>query len=158
MNPVKIPGGFDQLFRQITPLFLLLVIGVVVFEPVVPGGDWLRANLGETIVLRLAIAGLGLYVLLLWGESLRLNAVLTGVLKAFREHGGPAAKGAGGGRDPRARLEAVKLLIAALSSDDAEVRETSRHNLGKLAGKDLGADPGPWREWLAEQEKQSQGK
>lgn len=155
MNPFKIPGGFDQLFRMATPLFLLGVIAVIVFEPWVPGGDWLRDTLGETILLRACIAALGLYVLLLWGESLRLNAILSGVLKAFREHGDGKKEGGGGSgaRNPRARLEAAKLLIAALKSDDAEIRETSRHNLGRLAGKDLGANPEPWQKWLAGQER-----
>ncbi|MCA8949293.1 MAG: hypothetical protein KDE27_07310 [Planctomycetes bacterium] len=152
---IGIPGGVDQLFRQVTPLFLLLVVGAVVFEPWFPGGDWLRSNLGETIVLRGAVAMLGLYVLLLWGESLRLNAILGGVLKAFRDHGGGEGGSVKAGRNPKARLEAAKLLIAALSSDDAEVRETSRHNLGRLAGRDLGADPGPWRDWLAAEEGKS---
>lgn len=155
MNPIKIPGGFDQLFRMVTPLFLLGVVGVIVFEPWVPGGDWLRRNLGETILLRGCIAALGLYVLLLWGESLRLNAVLSGVLKAFREHGGGDRAGgtSSAARNPKARLEAARLLIDALKSDDPEIRKTGRHNLGRLVGKDLGGEPEPWQKWLAEQER-----
>ena len=146
---------FDELFRQITPLFLLVILGVVVFEPVVPGGDWLREALGETIILRVCIAALGLYVILLWGESLRLNALLTGVLRAFREHsgaGGAEAEGAGK-RNPKARLEAAKLLVAALSADDEEIRRTSHHNLQRLVGKDLGKEPGPWLRWVEQQDK-----
>jgi hypothetical protein len=97
VNPIKIPGGFDQLFRMVTPLFLLGVVGVIVLEPWLPGGEWLRRNLGDTIILRACIAALGLYVLLLWGESLRLNAILSGVLKAFREHGGGEGQKAAAG-------------------------------------------------------------
>ncbi|MFO1078713.1 MAG: hypothetical protein U1E73_13395 [Planctomycetota bacterium] len=150
MNPFKIPGGFDELFRQITPVFLLGVLLVTVFEPWVPGTAWLKEHLGDNVVLRACVAACLMYVLLLWGESLRLNAMLTAVLKAFREQVGgdrPAA-----GRNPKARLEAAKLLVAALGSDDAEIRATSRHNLTRLAGKDLGAEPGPWQRWLREQE------
>ncbi|MCR9244064.1 MAG: hypothetical protein NXI31_03470 [bacterium] len=157
MAGLKIPGGVDELFRQVTPLFLLLVIGIVVFEPWVPGGDWLRGTFGDDILVRGAVAAFGLYILLLWGETLRLNALLSSVLKAFKEHGagGAGAAAASAARNPKARLEAAKLLIAALSSDDAEVRATSHHNLTRLAGKDLGKDPGPWREWLKAEGRQS---
>ena len=41
----------------------------------------------------------------------------------------------------------------ALKSDEAEIRATSRHNLARLAGKDLGDDPAAWQRWLAEQER-----
>lgn len=148
---MKIPGGFDALFRQVTPLFLLLVLFAVVFEPWLPGTAWLRATFGENVVLRGCVAALGLYVLLLWGESLRLHTMLTGVLHAFREH----QTGSGGGapaRNPKARLEAAKLLIAAMQSTDAEIRRTSHHNLTRLVGQDLGQDPAAWQKWLAEQE------
>ena len=103
----KIPGGFDALFRQVTPRFLLLVLGALVFEPWLPGTAWLRATFGENVVLRGCTAALGLYVLLLWGESLRLHTMLTGVLQAFREHqaGGATAPA----RNPKARLVCVDL-------------------------------------------------
>lgn len=149
----KIPGGFDELFRQITPLFLLGILALIVFEPWLPGGDWLRETMGEAIVLRVCLGAVVLYVLLLWGESLRLNAVLTGVLKAFRDHGG-AGEGRGA-KNPKARLEAARLLIAALEAEDPEIRKTSRHNLERLVGQDLGPDPAPWRQWLADQERGS---
>ena len=151
-NPLKIPGGFDELFRQITPLFLLGALGVAVFEPWLPGTEWLRGHLGENVVLRACVVAFGLYTLLLWGESLRLNALMTAVLKSLREHLGDEAK-AGPVRNPRARLEAARLLIAALGSDDPEIRATSRHNLQRLAGQDLGPEPAPWHRWLAEQER-----
>jgi hypothetical protein len=151
---MRVPGGFDTLFRQLTPVFLLLVLAALVFEPWVPGSAWLRATFGETAVLRACTAALGLYVLLLWGESIRLHTILTGVLAAFREFGdgGTAAKGKGA-RNPKARLEAARLLIAALQSDDPQIRATSRDNLTRLAGEDLGGDPAAWQRWLAAQEK-----
>jgi len=151
---VKIPGGFDALFRQVTPLFLLLVLGVVVFEPWLPVPAWLSSSLGANLVLRACVAALALYVLVLWGESIRLHTVLTGVLHAFRQYEGDrSGKESGAARHPKARLEAAKLLIAALKSDEAEIRETSRHNLTRLAGKDLGNDPAAWQKWLADQER-----
>ena len=150
---MKIPGGFDALFRQITPLVLLGVLAVVVFEPWLPGVAWLKAQLGEQVVLRGCVAVLVCYVLILWGESLRLHTILTGVLQAFREFDGRTKDGqASPARNPRARLEAARLLIAALRSDDASIRETSQHNLARLVGRDLGANPAPWQQWLATEE------
>jgi hypothetical protein len=149
---VKIPGGFDALFRQVTPLFLLGVLGAIVFEPWLPGTAWLRATFGDNVVLRACTAALGLYVLLLWGESLRLHTILTGVLQAFREHQVGSGDGSKAVRNPKARLEAARLLIAAMRSDDAQIRATSHHNLTRLVGQDLGQDPAAWQKWLAEQE------
>ena len=147
---MKIPGGFDALFRQLTPLFLLAVLATIVLEPYVPGTDWLRRQFGDTAVLRLCTFGLGLYVLLLWGETLRLHTLLTGLLQAFRDFRGE--RPAEAARNPKARLEAARLLIAALASDDPEIRTTSHHNLVRLAGTDLGTGVEAWRRWLAEQE------
>lgn len=147
---MKVPGGLDALFRQLTPLFLLGVLGAIVFEPWVPGGAWLRSRFGETAVLRAGTAALGLYVLLLWGESLRLHALLTGLLQAFRDFRGEQS--ATLARNPKARLEAARLLIAAMRSQDASIRETSRHNLRRLLGQDLGADADRWQQWLEQQE------
>lgn len=152
---MKIPGGFDALFRQLTPLFLLGVLVATVFEPWLPGAAWLRATFGETVVLRACIAALVLYVLLLWGESLRLHTILTGVLQAFRQHAGDSQSQRGeagsASKNPKARLEAARLLIAAMRSDDTGIRETSHHNLVRLVGRDLGSDPAAWQAWLEQQ-------
>lgn len=154
-DAVKIPAGLDSLFRQVTPLFLLGVLVAIFCEPWLPGAAWLKEHFGDSAVLRLCVAALGFYVLLLWGESLRLHGLLTGVLQAFRElhptQGGARAKEAAA-RNPKARLEAARLLIAAMGSDDPSIRATSLHNLKQLAGVDLGDDPAAWRRWLAEQE------
>lgn len=144
-------GRADSLLRQLTPLVLLGVLAALVLEPWLPGAAWIKAQLGELAILRACVAVLAAYVLLLWGESIRLHAILTGVLSAFRQfdqQGGSAPKA----RNPKARLEAARLLIAALQADDEHVRVTSRHNLARLVGEDLGADPAPWRRWLADQE------
>ena len=149
MNP---SGRADSLLRQLTPLVLLGVIAAIVFERWLPGAAWIKAQLGEQAILRACLAVLAGYVLLLWGESIRLHTILTGVLAAFRQFDQQAAGGAPRARNPKARLEAAKLLIAALGADDPHVRETSRHNLARLAGEDLGPSPEPWRRWLAAQE------
>lgn len=152
---MKIPGGFDALFRQATPLVLFGVLLAIVFESWLPGAGWLKAQLGEQVVLRGCVAVLACYVLILWGESLRLHTMLTGVLQAFRQfdrEGGAGGKAEAAARNPKARLEAARLLIAALGSGDASIRATSRHNLARLVGKDLGDDPAAWQQWLRQQE------
>ena len=147
---MKIGSGLDARFRQLTPLFLLGVLVLLVFEPWLPGIAWLRQQFGADVVLRGCAVVLAFYVLLLWSETSRLHIVLTGVLQAFRDFGG------GGKSKPekssKTRLEAARLLIAALGSDDPSVRETARHNLAKIAGSDLGADPAAWQAWLAKQD------
>jgi hypothetical protein len=55
-------------------------------------------------------------------------------------------------RNPKTRLEAARLLIAALKADDPAVRATSRQNLARIAGQDLGDDPVAWQAWLKQQE------
>ncbi len=154
---MKIPGGFDALFRQITPIVLLGVLFAVVCEPWVPGAAWLKEHFGDQAVLRGCVALLGCYVLILWGETLRLNTILMGVLQAFREFDARAKGGNAGSpaapRNPKARLEAVRLLVAALRSDDPSIRATSRHNLSRLAGEDLGDDPVAWQRWLEREER-----
>ena len=147
---MKIPGGFDALFRQLTPLLLLGVLVVVVAEPWLPGSAWVRERFGEQALLRVCVAALVCYMLILWGESLRLHTLLTGVLQAFRQfrdsQGGGNAVSAG--RNAEAKREAARLLIAALRSDDASIRQSSRQNLARLAGEDHGDDPAAWQRWL----------
>jgi len=154
------------MFRQATPLFLLGLLLAVFFERWLPYRDWLVFNFGDDIVLKVAILFLIGYVLLLWGESLRLHGLLTGLLEAFKtfdrdrasEQGGGQAAGAGRAAkaksNPKARLEAAKLLIAAMRSDDGSIVETSHHNLVRLVGTDLGKDPDKWQAWLKAQEGQ----
>lgn len=158
-NPFK----FESIFRQATPLFLLGLLLAVFFEKWLPYRDWLVLNFGDDIVLKVAVLFLIGYVLLLWGESLRLHGMLTGLLNAFKTFDRDRAKEAGGasagaGRvakakgNPQARLEAAKLLIAAMRSGDGSIVETSHHNLVRLVGEDLGKDPDAWQKWLQAQE------
>jgi hypothetical protein len=147
---------FESLFRQITPLFLLGLLLAVLLENWLPYIDWLRATFGEQIVLKAALALTIGYVLLLWGETLRLHGLLTGVLEAFRafereRRGEGGSDKPTGARNPKARLEAARLLIAAMRSDDASIRETSHHNLVRLVGEDLGSDADAWQRWLDRQ-------
>lgn len=147
---------FESIFRSATPLFLLGLLLAVLFENFLPYHDWMVLNFGDDIVLKVAVLFLIGYVLLLWGESLRLQGLLTGLLQAFKTFDYDRAAEAGGGKkkaasNPKARLEAAKLLIAAMRSGDASIVETSHHNLVRLVGQDLGKDPDRWLEWLQSQ-------
>ncbi len=152
---MKTSSGAESLFRQLTPLVLLGVLLVLVFEPWLPGASWLKSKLGEQVILRGCVVMLGLYVLLLWGESLRLQVMLGGVLQALRQFDRDSSGGGRAGavaKNSKARLEAARLLIAAMGSGDAAIRATSRHNLQRLVGQDLGDDPAAWLAWLANEE------
>lgn len=152
---MKSSSRVEGMFRQVTPLILLGVLLALVFEAWLPGAGWLKQQLGDQVILRSCIVVLVLYVLILWGETLRLHSILTGVLEAFRQFnqsGAAPTRAEGAGRNPRARLEAARLLIAALGSPDASIRATSRHNLARLVGQDLGDEPAPWLAWLQQQE------
>lgn len=146
-------SDYEARFRQLTPLVLLGVLVAVVAEPWLPGTAWVRQQFGNDALLRAALAVLVVYVLILWGEALRLHGTLTGVLQAFRQFERGEGQGREAARNPKARLEAARLLIAALRSDDAQIRATSRHNLSRLVGRDLGDDPAAWQEWLQQQER-----
>ena len=152
---MRIPGAMETLFRQLTPLVLLAVVVAVVFEPWFSEVEWINSRLGKGVLLRGCVALLGCYVLLLWGESIRLNTILSGVLQAFRQFDARGGKDAPSARNPKTRLEAARLLIAALKSDNPEIRATSRHNLARLAGSDLGDDPAAWEKWLADREREA---
>jgi hypothetical protein len=79
-----------------------------------------------------------------------MNA-LSGVLQAFRDF--DSGRRPEAAKNPKARLEAARLLIAAMRSDDASIRDTSRQNLQRLVGQDFGDDPASWQRWLDEQER-----
>ncbi len=147
---MKLTSGLDARIRQLSPLLLLCVLFLLVFEPWLPGLGWMRTQFGNDVVLRGCAVVLAFYVLLLWSETTRLHTVLTGVLQAFRDFG--SRSGGTAGKPSKTRLEAGRLLIAALGSEDPSVREMARQNLAKIAGSDLGADPAAWQEWLRKQE------
>ncbi len=142
-----------DLFRVLSPVVLLGTAGLVLLEDSLPGTAWLRAHFGQQVVLRLCVVVLIFYVLILWGEAQRLHGSLTSVLGAWKQFQGSAGgQATAAARNPKTRLEAARLLIAAMRSDDPAVKATSRHNLSRLVGKDLGDDPAAWQAWLQQQE------
>ena len=148
--------GYETLFRQLTPIFLLGVALVALCGQWLPGSDWVAKTFGPNFVLGFCVFLLAGYVILLWGESLRLHAMMSAVLKELiefknRRAGDPSAPQAA--RSESQRLEAARLLVPALTSADPKVAASARRNLSLLVGKDLGADQAAWQAWIVAEEK-----
>lgn len=133
----------------LTPLILLVLALLVWFEKLLPGAEGARRVLGETGLLRFAVGILCLYVLVLVVERQRMEAAFKGVLKAFRDfHQARAGEAA----DPKRAVEAARLLVAALDSEDEDIRQSSLEHLRRVTGQDFGMDRERWKRWLAGQE------
>lgn len=143
--------NFGNTLRQLTPLVLLGIGVVALLGQHFPGAAWVGEHLGQGFLLGFCVFLLSLYVLLLWGESLRLHGMLTAVLKAMQDFRQARPGGESSEVQRKTRLEAVRLLIPALSSADQKVRESGHGNLVRLVGKDLGQGPAAWQSWLAGQ-------
>ncbi len=53
------------------------------------------------------------------------------------------------GSGTRRDREAVDILVRALRTPEAAVRETALRQLRRITGQDLGDDPGAWAKWWA---------
>ena len=51
------------------------------------------------------------------------------------------------------KLEAVKILVQALTSDNESVAGNAHKELKRLTGEDFGTEAQPWGRWLREQQK-----
>ena len=143
--------SYEALFRQLTPIFLLGVGLVALFGRWIPGADWVAATFGANFVLGFCVFLLAGYVILLWGESLRLHAMMSAVLKElleFKNRRAGDGQGSADGTKHVQRLDAARLLVPALSSSDAKVATMARRNLSLLSGKDFGADSAAWQAWI----------
>lgn len=49
------------------------------------------------------------------------------------------------------KIEAARILVRALESDDESVVGTAHQELQRLTNVDHGTDPAAWRRWIAEQ-------
>lgn len=152
---------YESLFRQLTPIFLLGVALVALLGPWIPGADWIARTFGPNFVLGFCVFLLGGYVLLLWGESMRLHAMMSAVLKELlefrsRQKGESAASADVHKRTQR--LEAARLLLPALGSPDNRVASAARKNLALLAGKDHGESAPAWQEWIDAEARDLQGR
>lgn len=142
----------DSFLGRATPLVLLALAVLAWFGKLLPGHDALVRSFGDDAVLRFVTGLLCVYMVMLVIERHRLERNFKQVLGAFREFHGKSPD-AEPSRAEAAQREAVEILIAALESDDAEVRKTSVTHLERLTGQKLGADPAAWRSWLERQQR-----
>jgi hypothetical protein len=138
----------DRLLRRATPVVLLAMAGLVWFERVLPGGEGFRRTLGDDAVLRFVTGVLCLYMLLWILERHRLERMFKEVLAAFRDFHGAGAAARGEAARGSERQDALRILVAALGSGDAEVRAKAAKHLGRMTGQDFGEDAERWRRWL----------
>jgi hypothetical protein len=146
----------DRLLRSAAPLILLGFAGLTWFERWIPGRAWVAAQFGEDAVLRFVLGCVCVYAAVLIWERQQLAGLFQQVLGQFKRFHEAQARGvpagsalAGsaltGSAEAGARREAIRILAAALRSDDPEVRQTARENLIRLVGRDHGDDPAAWR-------------
>jgi hypothetical protein len=138
----------DRFLRRVTPILLLALAGLAWFERWVPGHERLAEHFGPDGVLRFVTGLLCVYMAMVVAERQRMQRDFKEVLDAFRTFHSES-------RDTRtdaaAQREAIEILIGALASGDAAVRESSALHLRRLTGQDLGTDAAAWRRWLATQ-------
>ncbi len=150
----------DTFLKRVTPLVLLLMAGLVLFERWLPGAGSIAALVRSDGVLRFVVAVLCIYVMLLVVERQSIDARFTRVLETFKQFYAARAGAAAAGEErtdekmAEARKAALPILLAALESDDPKVRETALDNLRRLTGKDLGTQAAAWRQQLEEAEQE----
>lgn len=91
---------------------------------------------------RLAVAALFVAVALLFGEVQRVRRDMALLLGALKAQAGTAAH-----KDQRM---AVDVLVSALESPEARVREVAHRNLVRITRKDLPLDAARWKAWWGE--------
>jgi len=143
----------DTFLKRITPLVLLAMAVLVLFEHLLPGSEAIRRTVGTDGVQRFVVGVLCVYVMLLVVERQSLDAKFTRVLETFKQFYAARATASGGEEQADERMEQAKrqalpILLAALESPDPEVRNTALENLRRLTGKDFGTEAGAWRQHL----------
>lgn len=135
----------SSFLRRTTPLLLLVLAGLVLFEEYLPGHEAFQRTFGRDAVIRFVIGALCLYVLLLMAARYQMEASfreLVEALRRFRQTSG------GSQPDPKAQREALHLLVAALASGSDEVKRSSYEHLRRISGQDFGTDAAAWRAWI----------
>jgi hypothetical protein len=146
----------DGPLRRLTPWVLLTLAAVVWFEEVLPL-EGLRKAFGADGLIRFVLGIVCIYTMFLVIERQRMEKRFTDVLgqfKQFYEARASAQEGAAAGDKS---MEAIRILVAALSAADPEVRSSAATNLKRLTGNDFGADPKAWQAWLEAQAHAGEG-
>ena len=142
--------------RALTPLLLLGLALVVWLEPVIPGAEGLVRTFGDKAVLRFAVGLLCLFTLILMVERRQMQMAFEQIVVMLRQSrgngAGQAAGGAEGAVDPaeqeKMRRDALGILVAALESEDHEVRARAAENLERMTGQKFGEDASRWKKHL----------
>ena len=94
---------------------------------------------GASTTARAGVAGLAVAVAALYGETARLRLQVTALLSALKTNLAAHV--------PRDDRMAVDVLVSALGSKDAAVRDKAHKNLVRITKQDLPPDPAAWRAW-----------
>jgi hypothetical protein len=137
----------DAPLRRLTPWVLLTLTAVVWFEDWLPL-EGLQKTFGEDGLLRFVLGIVCIYTMFLVIERQRMEKRFTEVLGQFKQFYDARAKAKAGADASGKNLEAIRILVAALASAEAEVRESAESNLKRLTGNDFGSDPKAWEAWL----------
>ncbi len=149
--------GLGAWLKLLAPLAVLALAALVWLEPFLPGAEWIAKNLGPNAVLRFAVGFGFLYLALVMLEQRRLGSLFRQVVEQFKRfHEAQQAKGGAGVADATARRDAIRILITALESPEAEVRENSQRHLARLTGQDLGPDAARWRAFLEAEQRRDE--
>ena len=137
----------DRTLRRLTPI-VLIALGVIVwFEGALMPAS-LRDTFGDKGLLRFVVGILCFYTMFLVLERQHMEVKFTQVLGQFKEFYDKRAAIKEAGIDAAKSLEAITILLAALSSTEADVAESAYTNLKRLTGKDFGRDPTAWEAFV----------
>ncbi len=123
----------------------IVLLGLwIVFAPDALGWRFLRERDLTTAALRILTGFLFLFLGVSFLERIRTRKALGNVHEAMNM--------LVYGRNYRRDREAIRILLSALRSSDATVREKAWMSLKELTGLDMALDPAVWDSWWAANE------
>lgn len=144
------PGGGPPPVRGLqrwTPVFLLVLGLLVLFERFLPGRKAFVEQTSEDAVLRLAIALLCFFLAVSFAERALMRQHMLELLQTMRNLA-RQLKREGGGISPQEQREASLILVNSLQSSDPNVRTSAAGHLKRITGQDFGSDAARWRDWI----------
>jgi hypothetical protein len=128
-------------------MLLLFCALLVWFERFLPGRDGFVRHFGEDFVLRLVVGLLCVFTALAILERQQLGLTFRQVIAAFQQFHRRAPE-SGREPEPRARREALAILLGALGSTNRATADSALGHLRRLTGQDFGTDVERWRAWI----------
>lgn len=133
--------------RRFGPLLLLGCALLVWFERFLPGREALTREFGEDFVVRLVVGLLCVFTAFALVERSQLGLAFRQVLGAFQQFHRQGREG-GAALDPKARRDAMTILLSALAGENRKTAENALGHLRRLSGQDFGYDVDRWRAWI----------